>query len=121
MKQFELLKDRLADAIKEAGLSASELARACNVTAAAVSKWLDGRTKKLSADNYASAARALGVREEWLRTGKLPRERQNAPEEREIDHVLTIIDELREPIAALAAAMARLAAISLRSKKSKLS
>lgn len=107
MERLTTLAERLADAMGQE-ISASDLARACDVSPAAVSKWMDGRTKALKADTLASAARALGVREEWLRTGKLPRERQNADEDRQVDRVITILEELRDPLAALAAAIDQL-------------
>ena len=107
MEKLVTLAERLVDAMGQE-VSASDLARACNVSPAAVSKWLDGRTKALKADTLASAARALGVREEWLRTGKLPRDRQDAEEDRQVDRVITILEELRDPLAALAAAIDQL-------------
>jgi transcriptional regulator with XRE-family HTH domain len=108
MEKFATLAERLTDAMSVAETSGSDLARACGVSAAAVSKWLDGTTKKLSADNYASAARALGVREEWLRTGRLPRDREHAEEERQVDQVVELLQELQGPLAALTAAIEKL-------------
>lgn len=107
MEKLATLAERLTDAMGQE-ISASDLARACDVSPAAVSKWLDGRTKALKADTLASAARALGVREEWLRTGKLPRERQNAEEDRQVDRVITLLEDLRGPLAALAGAIDQL-------------
>lgn len=107
MEKLTTLAERLQDAMAEE-ISASDLARACDVSPAAVSKWLDGRTKALKADTLASAARALGVREEWLRTGKLPRERQNADEDRQVDRVITLLEDLRGPLSALASAIDQL-------------
>lgn len=108
MEKFATLAERLDDAMKAVDVSGSDLARACGVSPAAVSKWLDGTTKKLSADNYASAARALGVREEWLRTGRLPRDREHAEEDRQVDHVIGLLEELQGPLAALAVAIEKL-------------
>ena len=91
--------------MREAEVSASELARACRVTPAAVFKWREGHTKELKADNYIDAARALGVSAEWLRTGKLPREREHAQEENQMDQVLDLLEDLKGPLASLAAAI----------------
>lgn len=104
MDKLATLAERLIDAMGD-DVSASDLARACSVSPAAVSKWLDGRTAALKADTLAAAARALGVREEWLRTGRLPRERVNAQGDREIDKVIAILRDLRGPLAALASAI----------------
>lgn len=107
MEKNATLADRLKDAMGK-DISASDLARACGVSAAAVSKWLDGTTQKLSAENYANAARALGVRDEWLRTGRLPREREGGTAERDMDRVVDILEGLQGPLAALAAAIDQL-------------
>lgn len=107
MEKNATLAARLKDAMGE-DISASDLARACGVSAAAVSKWLDGTTQKLSAENYANAARALGVRDEWLRTGRLPREREGGTTERDMDRVVDILEGLQGPLAALATAIDQL-------------
>lgn len=109
-KRLPTLADRLKSAMDalDGRISASDLSRACGVSPAAVSKWLDGQTKELKAANYADAARALGVREEWLRTGKLPREREGAEEESQVERVLDLLDDLRGPLAALAGAIEQL-------------
>ena len=104
MDKFATLADRLKDAMGTE-ISASDLARSCNVSPAAVSKWLDGRTKHLKAETLHTASRALGVREDWLRTGKLPREREAAEEERQIDYVIEFLENLRGPLASLATAI----------------
>jgi transcriptional regulator with XRE-family HTH domain len=97
---LETLADRLADAMKERGINASGLAKECGVTPTAAGKWLkDGG--KMNADNLAAAARALGVRDDWLRTGKLPREREHRDDERRYDQVIDLLQQLAGPIAAL--------------------
>lgn len=106
-KRLTTLADRLRDAMGD-DISMSDLARACGVSPAAVSKWLDGQTKELKAANYADASRALGVREEWLRTGKLPRERDAAGDDSQIEHVMDLLDDLRGPLAALAIALEKI-------------
>lgn len=107
MDKLPTIAARLADAMKEANVSSSDLARACYVSPAAVYKWLkvDG---KLSADNLVAAARALGVSEEWLRTGKLPRERVNGQQEHDLDRVMDLLEGLAGPLAALAGAIEQL-------------
>lgn len=107
MDKHATLADRLKDAMGEE-ISASDMARACGVSPAAVSKWLDGTTKKLSAENYASASRALGVRDEWLRTGRLPREREGGTTERDMDRVMDLLEGLQGPLAQLAGAIQQL-------------
>lgn len=101
--QMETLAERLFQAMKDIPITASELARACRISPVAVGKWLRGGQMK--ADSLALAARALGVREEWLRTGKLPRERDGAEEDRQIERVIGLLAELREPLAALTSAI----------------
>jgi transcriptional regulator with XRE-family HTH domain len=103
MDKLNDLAGRLSDAMKASEINASELAQECRVSSAAVTHWLNGTTKKLTADNYQAAARALGVREEWLRTGKLPRERDS--EQAQVEKVQSALRDLREPLAALLAAI----------------
>lgn len=104
MDKLSTLAERLKDAMGEE-ISASDLARACGVSPAAVSKWLDGRTRALKAETLAAASRALGVREDWLRTGRLPKERDGVEEDREMDRVMDLLEGLRGPLAALASAI----------------
>lgn len=93
MDHLPNLEDRLKDAMAKAdGMSNSELARACKVSPTAVGKWVTGG--KMSADNLACAARALGVRDDWLRTGRFPRERQHAEEDRQMDRVVEILAQI---------------------------
>lgn len=106
MDKLATIADRLSAAMTDAGVSPSQLSRSCGVSPAAVHKWQNGG--KLSADSLAAAARALGVREEWLRTGKLPRERSGAEEESQIDRVVEILSGLQGPLAELAIAIERL-------------
>jgi transcriptional regulator with XRE-family HTH domain len=106
MDKLPLIADRLNDAMAEIKISPSQLARACGVSPAAVFKWQTGG--KLSADNLAAAARALGVREEWLRTGKLPREREHGSQEQDLDRIMGLLEGLQGPLAALATAIDQL-------------
>ncbi len=117
MDKHSTQAERLESAMKAAGVHASQLARECDVSAAAVHKWLNGG--KMNADNLAAAARALGVREEWLRTGKLPREREHRAEEQGVDQVIGILQNLREPLAALTAAIDQLSHSRPEKKKPK--
>lgn len=50
----------------------SWLARRVGVSAPAVSKWLSGNTGSIKSEHILAAAKALGVRPEWLISGKLP-------------------------------------------------
>jgi transcriptional regulator with XRE-family HTH domain len=103
MTTLETLTERLTDAMQSTTppTSKSELARECGVSPAAVGKWLAGGN--LNADNLAAAARALGVRDEWLRTGRLPRERD--AHDAQVDRVIALLADMREPLAALTAAI----------------
>lgn len=104
MDKLATIAERLEDAMKEAKVNGAQLASACDVSSTAVHKWLNGG--KLSADNSACAARALGVREEWLRTGRLPRERDAADiDERQTEKVMELLENLRAPLAALSQAI----------------
>jgi len=110
------LADRLKDAMGTE-ISASDLARACGISPAAVSKWLDGRTKQLSADNYEAAAQKLGVRVFWLRTGKGPRHGEHAAEDREASRALELLDQLTEPLTQLVAVLQKLRSLRTTTEK----
>jgi transcriptional regulator with XRE-family HTH domain len=105
MEPLDTLAARLKDAMGNE-ITGSDLARQCGVSPAAVSKWLSGG--KMNADNLAEAARAVGVREEWLRTGKLPRERTHGTDERELERAMDMLADLHAPLMALVAVIERL-------------
>jgi phage repressor protein C with HTH and peptisase S24 domain len=67
-----MLSKRLKIAMDEAGMSQAQLARACGVKPPSVNGWLSGKSKFLRGENLLMAARALGVSEDWLATGKGP-------------------------------------------------
>lgn len=67
-----LLSERIKIAMKEAGLSQVDLARACGVKPPSVHGWLSGKSKFLRGENLLRAARALNVNEDWLATGTGP-------------------------------------------------
>ncbi|MDH4449903.1 MAG: helix-turn-helix transcriptional regulator [Rhodoferax sp.] len=67
------LADRIKHAMEESGLRKTELANACGVSAASVTHWLNGNTKKLKAENASAIAKATGFNSDWLTNGKGPR------------------------------------------------
>jgi transcriptional regulator with XRE-family HTH domain len=68
------LKDRLSVAMRDASVTAAELARACKIRPPSVSDWLSGETKSISGKNLLAASKRLGVTPEWLSTGQGPRD-----------------------------------------------
>jgi len=66
-------KDRLTEAMKDAGVDIGQLADALDVSYQAIRKAVLGETKSLSAANSDAAARHLGVSPTWLATGRLPK------------------------------------------------
>jgi transcriptional regulator with XRE-family HTH domain len=67
------LKERLSVAMRDASVTAADLARACKIRPPSVSDWISGETKSISGKNLLAAARCLGVTPEWLSTGHGPR------------------------------------------------
>lgn len=65
------LQDRIREAM--GALKPSELARAADVTNAAVTMWLDGTTKSLKAETANKIEIATGYRAAWIVTGKGPK------------------------------------------------
>lgn len=66
------LADRLRLAMTEAGLNQVQLAQAVGVKPPSVNGWLSSKAKYLRGENLLKAARALGVSQEWLATGRGP-------------------------------------------------
>ena len=64
------LRERIAEAMHDAGKSQAELARACEVKAASVSDWISGKTQTMKAATAMRAADFLGVNVLWLTEGR---------------------------------------------------
>ena len=64
------LAERLTLAIEHAQISKAELARRVGISAPSVNGWFSGKAKFLRGENLLAAAKALGVSEAWLATGK---------------------------------------------------
>lgn len=62
--------ERLSEAMAHAGVSLKTLQDHLGVSYQAIKKVADGKTKSLTAENNAEAARFLGVNSYWLATGK---------------------------------------------------
>jgi transcriptional regulator with XRE-family HTH domain len=103
MDHLSTAAERLKAAMKDAGVSQSDLARACRVSPTAVGKWL--HDSEMKADNLACVSRCLGIREDWLRTGRLPKEREKAEEERDLDQVIVAMSQIVDLLAPLVAAL----------------
>lgn len=71
-------KDRLNEAMRDAGVSTQQLADAVGVSYQAVKKAQEGRSNAFSAKNNAVAASFLNVRSDWLASGRGPK--------RNVDH-----------------------------------
>ena len=67
------LASRLLTAMRERNISAPQLARKVGVTKQAVYKWLRGGVLSLDTDVLQRVCEELGVRPEWLVSGKLPK------------------------------------------------
>jgi transcriptional regulator with XRE-family HTH domain len=113
-------KDRLQEAMKDAGVSKQGLADALGVSYQAIKKVLDGLTHSLTAANNDAAALKLGVNSRWLATGKGPKKpSESTPHRVESPPAEYIAQDewLREGIqilAALTPADRRAAVLSLR-------
>lgn len=63
-------KDRLAEAMRRAGVKTQPLATALGISYQAVKKVLEGGSKSFSAINNNKAAKILGVSPDWLSSGE---------------------------------------------------
>jgi transcriptional regulator with XRE-family HTH domain len=71
---------RLSQAMEFDHVEAADLARACHVSRAAVSKWTSGKVDNLKNEHLFVVARRCGVDAEWLGTGAgEPRKSGKAP------------------------------------------
>ena len=73
------LNTRIKEAIDGSGKSRADIARACGVTQASVTFWLDGTTKSLKADTALALEQATGYRALWILKGLGPRKVEAAP------------------------------------------
>ena len=64
------IQERIAQAVRESGISKSAIAKACGVKPSAVSQWLNGDTKAPTAERLLKLARVTGVSYTWLVEGK---------------------------------------------------
>lgn len=64
------LAERLTQAIESAQITKAELARRVGISAPSVNGWFSGKAKFLRGENLLAAAKALGVNEAWLATGR---------------------------------------------------
>lgn len=71
---MQTLKDRIRWAMKQAGVSQADLARAVGIKPPSVNAWASGQTKTIEGENLVRAARKLNVNPYWLATGKGSRE-----------------------------------------------
>ena len=69
---MDTLKARLDEAMKLRQITRPQLADACNISAAAVSKWFTGNTQDMKASHVFAVARLCGCDAEWLATGHGP-------------------------------------------------
>lgn len=74
-------QSRIAEALKDSGLSQAEFARRVGIHRATVGDWVKGRSADPKLDAIFSAADVLRVQAQWLATGHGPKERlQLTPE-----------------------------------------
>jgi phage repressor protein C with HTH and peptisase S24 domain len=70
IEDMSTLKERLEEAIAEAGVTKTAIWKACGLSSGAVSQWFSGSTQNLDGENLLNASKVLGVNPEWLATGK---------------------------------------------------
>jgi len=93
------LAERLTVAISRAKLTKAELARRVGISAPSVNGWFTGKAKFLRGENLLAAAKALGVDEGWLATGKGQMEPKSGHrgEETSAEHGISRVLEAETP------------------------
>lgn len=74
------LKDRITQALAEAGITKADLAKKANLTHAAIGFLVNGSTKDIAGANLFPIADTLGVSARWLITGKPARPTDDPPQ-----------------------------------------
>lgn len=98
MNALNTREERLRSAMEVAGLRGKDLAKACGVSHAAVTKWLKGG--KMNADNIECVCTRLAIERQWLMNGKGRRETGSAPDQRAVAHAVEKLQHLEEPLLA---------------------
>ncbi len=88
MLDMSTLQERVQQAL-DAGHRPSELARAAKTTAAAVSHWIKGRTKTLSAEAASGLAQLTGWQMDWWISGRPPRQVAHGPGQTPVDQSMS--------------------------------
>ena len=91
-ERVALTKDRMLEAMRDAGMSQSDLARAAGLNRATISRYLSGEVEPRH-DAAHKLAIALGVTEFWLWGHDVPRER--TAEQKKNDDLVQVIAKLR--------------------------
>ena len=87
------LKDRLQEALADAGMKPIELSEATGIPKSMVSYYLNGKTKP-KADRIYKISQALGVSEAWLLGYDVPKTR--TAEQKKNDDLVQVIARLRK-------------------------
>lgn len=104
------LKERFATARKRApAVTNAQIATACHISAAAVSKWFSGASKKIKTEHVFIVARLYNVDPEWLALGRGKPDRKsgtasNEFEDKHIDLLRMykrLPGDIRDPIRAV--------------------
>lgn len=91
-ERVALTKDRLREAMQDAGMTQSDLARATGLNRATISRYLSGEVEPRQ-DAAHKLAVALGVAEFWLWGHNVPRSR--TAEQKKNDDLVQVIAKLR--------------------------
>lgn len=95
-------KDRLDEAMREAGVTTTTLAKHLGVSYQAVKKVLDGKSGAFTAKNNDEAAAFLGVTSHWLSSGRKPKRATPAQNHQNMGagfpDVPSLAHQLSEPI-----------------------
>lgn len=73
------LKERIKEAMGK--MSPADLARCAEVTPAAVTFWLDGKTKSIKSEKAVLLEKCTGYRANWIATGKGPKRVESAQQQ----------------------------------------
>ena len=87
------LASRIKERMKAEGVTATMLAKHCDVAVPSVFGWLSGKTKQLSGMNLINASELLGVNPQWLHNGEGEMLRYKSNDENDISNKIVTNSE----------------------------
>ena len=70
MSEVELILNRLKTAIRDSGMSLSQLSEKTDIPKSTLQRWTSGQIKRIPIDQIVTIAKAINASLEWILVGK---------------------------------------------------